>query len=423
MMTGRWPHQLSTGLHGPLDETHRPSPSPSPRSGYATAGFVANTTYCGLETGLGRGFAHYEDHHLSLAGVLWTSALGQRVILQTVFRPERRSRRGPTPIPPQGRGVDPAGHARLDRAAGGTALLRIPELLDAHDPYVPPAAFDRRFNHGAGSAADMATLERWFILDKKKLTPRDRSGSSSTPTMTASPTSTSSSACSSTTSSGPADSDNTLVIITADHGEHFGEHAALRACQQPLRRGDPRPPAGLPPRRSTRGADRRDPVSLRDLAATVADVLGLARLAVPRAVARPVLDRRCRRPDEPSLSEVDAPVRSAPEPGPIAGLPRSHEGRCLRELCLHQEWRRARGALRRRVGPDAVARPLRVAAIPSHPRSVPARPRAAPARLKAPRRREGGREDRLSSVPPPSEPYRRISRTRLSSRWFYLEED
>src|ERR1035437_3486744 len=34
-----------------------------------------------------------------------------------------------------------------------------------------------------------------------------------------------------------------------------------------------------------------------------------------------------------------------------------------------------------------------------------------------------GRKDRLSSVPPPSEPGMRISRTRLSGWWFYLQED
>ena len=34
-----------------------------------------------------------------------------------------------------------------------------------------------------------------------------------------------------------------------------------------------------------------------------------------------------------------------------------------------------------------------------------------------------GREDRLSSVPPPSKPDGRISRIRLSSRWFYLVKD
>ena len=32
--------------------------------GYATAGFVANTLYCSYDTGLDRGFTHYEDYDL-----------------------------------------------------------------------------------------------------------------------------------------------------------------------------------------------------------------------------------------------------------------------------------------------------------------------------------------------------------------------
>jgi hypothetical protein len=39
------------------------------------------------------------------------------------------------------------------------------------------------------------------------------------------------------------------------------------------------------------------------------------------------------------------------------------------------------------------------------------------------RHNDRGRENRLNSVPPPSEPDGRISRIRLSSRWFYLEEE
>jgi len=38
-------------------------------------------------------------------------------------------------------------------------------------------------------------------------------------------------------------------------------------------------------------------------------------------------------------------------------------------------------------------------------------------------RDDRGRRDRLVSAPPPSEPCRRFSRTRLSSQWFYLKED
>ena len=32
--------------------------------GYATAGFVANAQYCSYDTGLSRGFTHYEDYLL-----------------------------------------------------------------------------------------------------------------------------------------------------------------------------------------------------------------------------------------------------------------------------------------------------------------------------------------------------------------------
>jgi hypothetical protein len=38
----------------------------------------------------------------------------------------------------------------------------------------------------------------------------------------------------------------------------------------------------------------------------------------------------------------------------------------------------------------------------------------------SPRRGDRGRKDRLVSIPPPSEPCRRFSRTRLSGRWSYL---
>ena len=48
-------------------------PSILEHQGYATAGFVANTTYCSYETGLDRGFAHYEDYDVTLHAVLLCS--------------------------------------------------------------------------------------------------------------------------------------------------------------------------------------------------------------------------------------------------------------------------------------------------------------------------------------------------------------
>jgi len=39
------------------------------------------------------------------------------------------------------------------------------------------------------------------------------------------------------------------------------------------------------------------------------------------------------------------------------------------------------------------------------------------------RAHDRGREDRLNSIPPPSEPDGRVSRIRLSSWWFYRREE
>ena len=62
MFTGRWPHELSVGWRTPLDAA-APTVAEFLRDrGYDTAGFIANTTYCAADSGLGRGFAVYRDY-------------------------------------------------------------------------------------------------------------------------------------------------------------------------------------------------------------------------------------------------------------------------------------------------------------------------------------------------------------------------
>ncbi|MGO9597265.1 MAG: sulfatase [Isosphaeraceae bacterium] len=314
MMTGRWPHELSTGINRPLDGTHRTLAESFAAQGYATAGFVANATYCGIETGLGRGFAHFEDHVLSLADVLWTSALGQRVILPVTFPPERRARGNPNDYHRKD-----AAAIRRDMLAwvlrqGDRPFFAFLNLYDAHDPYIPPADFTRRFSGVAGSAADMAILDRWFIWDKKKLTSRqiqfaldayddgiayldehlgllfddlERVGRL----------------------------DNTLVIVTADHGEHLGEHQLYGHASSLYDAEIHVPLLIFLPGGAHAGQTVASQVSLRDLAATVADLSGLGDSPFPgRSLARYWTADALPRP-EPSLSEVDAPVKSAPNQG------------------------------------------------------------------------------------------------------------
>src|SRR5262249_3221997 len=51
MFTGRWSHELSVGWDRPLNGTFPTLAEFLAARGYATAGFVANTTYCSSETG------------------------------------------------------------------------------------------------------------------------------------------------------------------------------------------------------------------------------------------------------------------------------------------------------------------------------------------------------------------------------------
>ena len=62
MFTGRWPHELSAGWLTPLDRTYPTLAEFLGSRGYATAGFVANYSYCASGSGLERGFTAYEDY-------------------------------------------------------------------------------------------------------------------------------------------------------------------------------------------------------------------------------------------------------------------------------------------------------------------------------------------------------------------------
>ena len=65
-------------------ETHPTLAEYLAAQGYDTAGFVANLDYCSRETGLSRGFAHYEDYPIATWDVFTRYiALGSRLDLLT----------------------------------------------------------------------------------------------------------------------------------------------------------------------------------------------------------------------------------------------------------------------------------------------------------------------------------------------------
>ena len=80
MFTGRWPHELSASWLSPLDGAQRTLAEFLGDRGYATAGFVGNTFYCAADSGLTRGFTHYEDYIFPELTALKPAALVSRVL-------------------------------------------------------------------------------------------------------------------------------------------------------------------------------------------------------------------------------------------------------------------------------------------------------------------------------------------------------
>ena len=69
-------HQLNTQWNSYLDCSHPTLAEYLSSEGYLTAGFAANTRCCSYETGLDRGFVHYEDYPLSPSFLLGRTYVG-----------------------------------------------------------------------------------------------------------------------------------------------------------------------------------------------------------------------------------------------------------------------------------------------------------------------------------------------------------
>ena len=149
--------------------------------------------------------------------------------------------------------------------------------IDAHDPYLLPPGFDRHFGLKPESAADIATIRGWHSRRKSPVTGRDLHPDPRR--LRRSPAQRQlgeqlGRLFDTLEQSGVLQ--NTWVILTADHGEQLGEHGFYGHGKSLYRRELHVPllvfgPSGVPQGRSI-----ADPVSLRDVASTVVERLGLA---------------------------------------------------------------------------------------------------------------------------------------------------
>jgi arylsulfatase A-like enzyme len=291
--TGRWPHELGVEWLTPLRANVPTLAAYLGSHGYATAGFVANTLYCSYETGLDRGFTHYEDYVLGTLPALRTAWLGDhglKLISDLGLVASRGWNAGPLrvlrealfePLFKMDRKKDAAAVNRefLDwfarRRQPDRPFFAFLNYYDAHAPYVLPPGAPYRFGLRPESQADFVFLvEHWTRLDKLSLPRRyqvlaqdcyddclaylddqlgelfrelERRGAL----------------------------ERTVVIVTADHGEGLGEHGLFDHGESLYSTETRVPLVVVLPSRRPSGSIVGKAVSLRDLPATIVDLIGL----------------------------------------------------------------------------------------------------------------------------------------------------
>jgi arylsulfatase A-like enzyme len=273
LFTGQWMSRTSAGVNGALDRQHTTLAEHLRDQGYATGGFAGNIFYCSARYGLDRGFLKYLDvpgnitRHVTPRETLRACTIGSSLIAYF----ERKLRI-----------LSPLQRQRLDaRTLNAEALKWIDETremgrpffafinyFDAHSPYSLPADVAPRFSRITGNALasrlehredeeEVGQLVRDAYDDGISWIDRqldDLLNSLEVRGLL----------------------DNTLVVITADHGEMLGEHQLIGHGNALHRQVVHVPLVVLPAQgmSASRGRVVERAVSLRDLPATVLDLIG-----------------------------------------------------------------------------------------------------------------------------------------------------
>lgn len=307
MFTGRWPHELTANYDVPLDRAYPTLAEVLSARGYATAGFVSNLQYCGRGSGLARGFAHYEDFPRTVGSVVTSSTLLKTVmnnfrLRRLVGNDEHLDRVDASEI-----------NTRVTRWLAGQTkrpFMIFVNYFDAHEPYLPPPPFDRRFGPGRRNGRH-SPIHHWLwnpAFNHRALSRAEREEEvDAYDGAIAEVDARVGELLASLEASGRLS--NTIVVITADHGEEFGEHGVYDHGYSLYRAGVHVPLMVVAPGRVPGGLRVKKPVSLRDLAATLADLVDpVAPAPFPGTSLRGLWRNDTTAPSvSPILSEVKPP--------------------------------------------------------------------------------------------------------------------
>ena len=274
LFTGRWPHQLSVSWTAALDQAAPTLAEAMGRLGYRTGAFSANFSYVSWEYGVLRGFGRMEDYvsspitAVTYAGLVrWLIRFGPvRLVLGIDEEPERR----------YAEDIGTGFLAWLDRSESGRPFFAFLNTYDAHDPYIPKAPFDTLFGWPAGAGPkERARVRQLNNVAPAELKPvdlarlRDQYDGAiagmdhSLGTL-----------LEALAKRGVLD--QTLVIVASDHGEAFGEHGMFGHGNGLYTEEVSTPLVMVMPGSVPAGVRVPGVASLRDVPATIADLIGAA---------------------------------------------------------------------------------------------------------------------------------------------------
>ena len=209
MLTGRLPWELSVGWRTPLDEAAPTLAEALAGRGYATGGFVGNRIYAGRESGIARGFGHYEDAPISL-GMFNDNAWHTRNVIGYI---RRYTGWGP------GSKKDAVSVSddflRWSAKQSGRPFFAMLNYIDAHIPYEAPDSIVAKFSDRPlrrepvnGVVYMASSLEEMRTAYDAAIAFIDQEIGRIVDSLRA-----------------RGQLDRTVLIVTSDHGEHIGEHS------------------------------------------------------------------------------------------------------------------------------------------------------------------------------------------------------
>ena len=297
MFTGRWPSELRADWLSALEGKETTVAEVLATRGYRTGGFVANLQATSAETGLAQGFEHYDDHRFQLDEVVRGTALGFRL-----FNPLILWRVGEQPV-----GRKPARVIReafldwVGTGRGKPPFFAFLNFFDAHIPYDPDQSHLGRF----GPVTELSGLRGGRTSGGNRVR-QDSAWIAERQTRYAEAIATIDDEIRAIVAG--LDSrgllENTVIIVTADHGELIGEHG-LFGHGHSLYIDEIRVPLVIVPRRGVAEGRRIErPVSLRDLGQTIADLTGAAAPQLGGTSLRPVWEGDSSARPSPVISMV-----------------------------------------------------------------------------------------------------------------------